>query len=561
MMKKLIPVCILPVPFLYLLALASCTPIQRTGQSTGQSNGGTTPTPEATSTAATAPISSTSVMTGDWPSYNNTLRSERYSTLNQITTENVGNLTNNCTLSLGETANFQTGPLVINGVMYLTSNQSTYAVDAVNCILLWHHRYEDYTPDPEGLQVNRGAAYADGRLFRGVDNGYLYAHDASTGEVLWRTKVGDQQAGETFPAAPIAWNGLVFIGNAGGDNVGVRGRMMAFNAEDGQQVWSFDLVPLSGPGADTWPASTAENPRTGGATWTSYTIDPEAGLLYVPVGNAAPDYDIAARPGLNLYTDSIVILDAKTGELQSYYQITKNDFHDWDVAAAPSIITTVGGKQLAAAPGKDGILHGIDLGAKEVIYETPLTTISNTTTPFTAETTHFCPGNQGGVEWNGPAWDPQLNTLFVGAVDICASVTITPLQPAGEPGSPYTNSADQQAPFGTLDPHSTWRGWLTAVDADSGEVKWQYEADTPLVAGVTATAGGVVFTGDLNGRFMAFNAETGEQLFIDETGQPIAGGVVTYDVGGTQYVAVAVGMNSQIWQTEGKAQVIVYALQ
>jgi alcohol dehydrogenase (cytochrome c) len=219
--------------------------------------------------------------------------------------------------------------------------------------------------------------------------------------------MADAAKGETIPAAPIAWNGMVFIGQAGGDNKGVRGRMMAFNQADGKQVWSFDLVPVTGEGADTWPPETPENPRTGGATWTSYTLDAATGSLYVPVGNAAPDFDIKARPGLNLYTNSIVVLDAKTGAFREYYQLTPNDFHDWDVASAPAVIKTSGGKNLVVGAGKDGILHAVDPAQKKEIYKTPVTTIENVDTPFTADkTTHFCPGVQGGVEWNGPAFHP-----------------------------------------------------------------------------------------------------------------------------------------------------------
>jgi len=497
----------------------------------------------------------------DWASYNNTLTSQRYSSLDQINTDNVGTLSPHCTFELEETANFQSGLVVVDGVMYLTSDQYTYAIDAATCEVQWRHHYDDYTPNPEGLQVNRGVAYADGQLFRGVGDGYLYAHDAATGEQIWRAQAADAQIGETLPAAPIAWNGLVFIGQAGGDITGVRGRMMAFDAETGDMVWSFDLVPLTGPGSETWPASTADSPRTGGATWTSYTLDPEMGLLYVPAGNPAPDFDLAARPGLNLYTNSIVILDARTGELDGFYQVTPRDYHDWDVSAAPALITTADGTRMAATAGKDGYLYAIDLDAGEVLYNVPVTTISNATAPLTPEGTHFCPGTQGGVEWNGPAWHPGLNTIFVGAVDACSTVKFVASPPAAESGTPFTHGSGVETPFGELDPQSEWRGWLTAIDADSGEVKWQYEAATPLVAGVTATAGGVVFTGNLDGDFFAFDAETGEQLYTHNIGQPIAGGVVTYSIDNTQYVAVAAGMNSEIWQTSGMAEVVVYALQ
>jgi alcohol dehydrogenase (cytochrome c) len=317
---------------------------------------------------------------------------------------------------------------------------------------------------------------------------------------------------------------------------------------------------MSGPGSETWPESTDANPRTGGATWTSYTLDADRGLLYVPAGNPAPDFDVAARPGLNLYTNSIVILNARTGKLDSFYQLIPNDFHDWDVDSAPALITTANGTRMLAEAAKDGHLYTIDLDAGKVLYNVPVTRLSNTTAPLTAEGTHFCPGTQGGVEWNGAAWHPGLNTLFVGASDACSTVKLLANPPAAKSAAPLTNGSGVETPFGTLDPKSEWRGWLTAVDADSGKVIWKYQGATPLLAGVTATAGNLVFTGDLNGNFFAFDAKTGKQLYHDQIGQPIAGGVVTYAVDNTQYVAVAAGMTSKTWKTTGEAEVVVYSL-
>ncbi|HET7113412.1 MAG TPA: hypothetical protein VFI57_07200 [Pyrinomonadaceae bacterium] len=174
-------------------------------------------------------------------------------------------------------------------------------------------------------------------------------------------------------------------------------------------------------------SNSAENPRTGGATWTSYTLDPATGLLYVPVGNAAPDFDIKARPGLNLYTNSLVILDANTGAFKDFYQLTPNDFHDWDVAAAPALIKTTGAKNLIVAGGKDGVLHAVDPSQKNEIYKTAVTTIENADTPLSVDkTTHSCPGVQGGVEWNGPAFHPATNLVFVNSTDWCFSIKLFP---------------------------------------------------------------------------------------------------------------------------------------
>lgn len=510
----------------------------------------------AASPAAAIPT----IADGDWPGYNRTLDSQRYSPLNQITAENVANLKQVCVADLGEGGNFQSGIVVADNMLFATTETGTYAYDPATCQLKWKHQIEK--PPVEGLRVNRGVAIADGKVFRGLNTGEIAAFNATDGKELWRTKFADPTKGESVPAAPIAWNGMVFIGQAGGDNRGVRGRMHAFNAADGKEVWKFELVPLEGPGSDTWPPNDPAHPRTGGATWTSYTIDPAAGLLYVPAGNAAPDFDIKARPGLNLYTNSVVILDAKTGAFKEHYQVTPYDYHDWDLAATPALIKTAGGKNLIVAAGKDGIVHGIDPSQKKAIYKTPVTTMENVDVPFSDKEVHFCPGFTGGVQWNGPAFHPPSNLIFVGAVDWCARINLMKESPPpGEMGAPYTGEADADEPFGIKDPKEKSKGWVYAVNADDGSVQWKYQSPTPMIAGVTATAGGLVFTGDLNGDFFAFNASDGKQLWKQNTGSAIAGGVITYLANGKQHVAVASGLTSKGWlTTAGNAKVSVYAL-
>lgn len=532
------------------LTAASCTPPATSN------NSAQTPSPTAAPTASAA----ATIADGDWASYNRTLTSERYSPLNQITTENVGSMKQICAFDLGEGGNFQSGIVVVNNMLYVTTETNTFAFDPATCQQKWKHHYEK--PTPEGLRVNRGVAYADGKVFRGINTGYLIALDANTGQLLWETKMADPEKGESIPAAPIAWNGMVFIGQAGGDNKGVRGRMAAFSAADGKQLWSFDLVPLTGAGSETWTPETPENPRTGGATWTSYTLDPASGLLYVPTGNAAPDFDIKARPGLNLYTNSIVILDAKTGAFKEYYQLTPNDFHDWDVSAAPAVIKTTGGKNLIVSAGKDGILHAIDPAQKKEIYKTPVTTIENADVPLSAEKeVRFCPGVQGGVEWNGPSFNPTANLIFVNAADWCFNLKLFPENLKGASGKPFTGGTSTDEPFGKVDPKEKWKGWVTAVNADDGTVKWKYQSPTPMIAGITTTGGGLVFTGDLNGDVLAFNASDGKVLWKQNTGSPVGGGVITYLANGKQYVGVATGITSQSWQTKaGNAKVVVYGL-
>ncbi len=497
----------------------------------------------------------------DWGSYNNGYEGLRFSPLDEITPANARELSPLCRFELGEKAAMQSGPVVVDGTLYVTTAKNTYAIDATTCALRWKHTYSYKPAPPFDLKVNRGVAYLDGKLFRGANDGRVYALDARTGDELWNVAAGDPNKGETFPAAPVAWNGLVFIGNAGGDNFGVVGRMMAFDAQTGGRVWTTSLVPQSGDANLTWPAATEVVPKGGGATWTSYTIDTAAGLIYLSTGNAAPDFLASVRPGTNRHTYSVLALDARTGVIRHAYQILPSDFHDWDVAAAPALFTPNGGRRLIVVGGKDGHLYGIDEKTGAFRFKTPVTTIDNVTAPLTPEGTRFCPGVNGGVEWNGPAISAATNLAYVPSIDWCSTVAIAPpdkLQ--GKDGIPWTGSAKLRQPFGQ--PDKTRHGWLTAVNLTDGSVAWRYASPTPLVAGVTATAGGVVMTGDLNGDFLVFDAGSGSIVYRYGLKQPIGGGVVSYAVNGRQYVAVAAGMHAPLaWQLKSSpATVVVFGL-
>jgi alcohol dehydrogenase (cytochrome c) len=507
--------------------------------------------------------------TTDWPMYNRGYDGTRFSPLAQITAANVSSLVPACTFPLGVKANMQTGLVAVDGTLYFTTAVDTYAIDAATCALRWRHGY-DYDPKPpfDPNKVNRGVAYLAGpdgaRLFRGANDGRVMALDAGTGEELWSAVAGDPSKGETFPAAPIAWNGMVFMGNAGGDNFAVKGRLMAFDAKTGGRIWSFYLVPENGKAAQTWPPGTERFPKVGGASWTSYALDTAAGVVYTPTGNAAPDFIEEVRPGRNLYTYSVVGLNTHEGTLNTFYQLLEKDYHDWDVAAAPSLITTGGGQHLVVAAGKDGHVYGTDRASGRRIYATAVSTIENIDAPLTGKGARFCPGVNGGVEWNGPSYSPRTNLLYVGSIDWCTTLaTHSADQPGklkGKEALPWTGSTALRAPFGAND--STRRGWLTAIDADSGTIKWRYASPTPIIAGVTATAGDVVFTGDLKGDILAFDAKDGRELWRYSAGAPIGGGVITYQVGGTEYLAVAVGINSpQGWKLESPpAKVLVFKL-
>ena len=507
----------------------------------------------------------------DWPLYSGDFSATRFSSLQEITKSNVNGLRQTCMYDTGESTAFQTGPIEVQGALYFTTYNTTFAVDASTCELKWKYS----RPGPAGgLGVSRGVAFEGGKLFRGAGDAHVFALDAASGQPVWDVAIGDRAKGESVPMAPIAWNGMVFAGNAGGDNFAVTGRIYALSAVDGHEMWRFDVVPESGPARATWEKVTDRNPPTGGATWTTYSLDAEAGVLWVSTGNVAPDFLLALHPGDNLYTTSVLALDAKTGKLLRYVQPVRKDFHDWDMTAPPALIRTRGGRLLAAAAGKDGLLYGIDrkdvtATGKEtnaplkIRYATPVTTRSNVKKPLnTIRETRFCPGTQGGTEWNGPGFSPPLNLLFVNAIDWCSAVILADAATVtGKIGAAWPGSGDPMHPFGRVDPQEKWGGWLTAVDADSGRVRWKYKSPTPMVAAVTPTAGGLLFTGDLNGDVLAFDGENGKILWRDATGAAVGGGVLTYQTGGHQRIAVAAGISSQIWPVKpATARVIVYSL-
>lgn len=501
---------------------------------------------------------------GDWPSYNQTLTSRRYSALSQINTKNVSELKVLCTYDTGQYTSFETGPIMVNGALIGTTEHDIFSLDPANCHQNWR-THEEYK-SASLLAVNRGAAYLDGLLFRGTEDGRVLAYDFKTGKRVWEATIADPNLGETTPAAPIAWDGLVFIGNAGGDNKGVKGRMYALDAKTGKVVWEFYLVP-KGPGdltrgpqgatalnVSTWP-NTAAIPITGGATWTSYTLDPKTGLLYIPGGNPAPDFALGPRNGENLYSGSIVVLDAKTGAYKNHFKLVPKDWHDWDVSTTPSLIQTRGGKTLLSVAPKDGHLYGFDLSTNAMLYRVPMTTIENADVPFSPDkAVHFCPGTVGGAEWNGPAYDPRTNLVLIGEVDWCATVKIQNEQAIEDVklAAPWSGNAtiNPYHTYGTPDPFGQWAGWVYAVDADTGVWKWRLKSNYPILGGMTPTAGGVVFFGDMGGNFYAVDSVNGQQLSDTKMDGAIGGGVITYEINGEQKVAVAAGFTAILWPTK-----------
>jgi len=286
------------------------------------------------------------------------------------------------------------------------------------------------------------------------------------------------------------------------------------------------------------------------------------------VGNPAPDFAIDVREGENFFTDSVVVLDAKTGAYKTHFKLLPRDWHDWDASNPPALIRTGGGKRLMAVAPKDGHLYGFDLADNRLIYRVPVTRIENTEERFSPDKdVHFCPGAAGGTEWNSPAYDPRTNLIFVGDVDWCDTVRVqTKEELQGvDPGQPWfgnrmLNPFDIAGKFSRAD--TNWAGWIHAVDADAGVWKWRIKSDYPIVAAVTPTAGGLVFFGNVGGEFYAVNAETGERLWARRLGGPLGGGIITYAVNGAQKVAVATGLVNPLWPIPVRtAKIMVFGLE
>jgi alcohol dehydrogenase (cytochrome c) len=486
----------------------------------------------------------------NWPSYNGVVNGQRYSSLEQINTQNVASLKEVCRLKVDDSGAFQSGILKIGDTLYFTTAYDTLAVDAKDCTLRWRNVYKSEQLNETVLQVNRGVAYANGRLFRGTPDARMLAIDAATGKTLWRQQVGDPAQGEFFSSSPVAWQGLLISGAAGSD-WGTRGRIMAYDQETGQEVWRFYTIPRGKEtGADSWKNWKSAR-YGGGGSWTTYTLDMASGEVFAPVGNPAPDFAPAHRPGANLFTDSMVVLDARTGALKWWHQMLSNDGLDLDMAAAPMLYWNSRGEPMVAIGSKDGHLYGVNRESHERIFRTPVTTIKKPDRVPNTQGVHGCPGPVGGVEWNGPAYDQKTKQIVVGSVDWCALFKSDEVE--YQPG--------QWLLGGSIQWDDAKSGWITAVDPDNGAVRWQYHADAPVVAGITPTAGGVTFSGDMNGNLLAFDSATGNVLLKTPTGGALAGGVITYMHGGTQYLAITSGNVSRLTFGEsGKPSIVLYAL-
>ncbi|MDB6082916.1 MAG: pyrrolo-quinoline quinone [Gammaproteobacteria bacterium] len=483
---------------------------------------------------------------GDWLTYNRDLAGDRYSPLRQISSANASRLTAHCVLQLGEQGAFEASPLVFGGRIYLTTTHKTVAVNGATCEVLWSHTY--VPADPEHLPGNRGVALYEGKLYRGTADAHLLALEAATGKVLWDVRVANSAEGYEVTGAPLAYDGKVFAADSGADT-GIMGRVHAFDAATGKDLWHFNIVPVgSEAGAQTWGGG---NVHAGGGSWSSMAIDAAEKLILVPTGNPAPDFDGSGRPGTNLYTDSVVALDLATGKLAWYVQQIPHDVHDWDTAAAPALYDS-GGRSLMAVASKNGLLYLYDRKDRSLVAAVPYNTRENVDVPLRPDVAlHVCPGALG--EYNGPAYAPDLDMLFVGAADHCNTLQLKP--PQYVPGQVYFGGVFRP------DPPSQASGWVRGLEAGSGKERWAYHDETMVASGITVTGGGVVLAGDEAGWFLALDAKTGKVLYRFMTGGPVAGGISTYEAGGKEYIAVTSGNSSRdISAASAAATLVVFGL-
>ena len=494
----------------------------------------------------------------NWLTYYGAYDGWRYSELDQIHAGNVAGLLPAWVFQFGSQAvhvgasthAFENAPVVVDGVMFVTGwDGYVWALDARTGRQLW--QYKHAIPYDVSLccgNVNRGCAVARGKVFVATLNAHLVALDATTGTVVWDRTNGDVRAGESATVAPLVVKDLVLVGSSGGE-FGVRGHLDAYDLATGEHRWRCYTVPRPGePGAETWPEGGEEWARGGGNTWVTGTFDPETDLVYWGTGNPAPDFDGEVRPGDNLHTDSVIAVDADTGEIRWHYQFTPHDLWDYD-SNMEMILFSDGGRKLLAHFDKNGYFFVLDRVDGSLVRVTPFAdridwgsiAADGTVTPSIfpdkeGEDVHFWPGPAGAKEWTHAAYSPRTHMFYVPVQDVGSTVTRRRVSAEGVAywDAEVSVDADDMA------------GQVKAFDASTGEETWRWDHHLPMSASVLATAGDVVFCGSPSGDFHAFDAFTGEVLWMFDTGSGHHSSPSTYAVDGRQYIAVPVGWGSWV---------------
>ena len=502
----------------------------------------------------------------------------RYYPAAQINAGNVAKLRPVFTFQTEVLESMETAPIVVDGVMFLTTSYNhVYAVDAVTGKEFWHYKHKmgpvtTYCCGPN----NRGVAIMGDRLFMGTLDAKLISLDAKTGKVLWSTQIADPELGYSETMAPVAVNGKVLIGTNGGE-YGIRGFVKAYDANDGKLLWSFDTVPERGhegvfavndaTGRNMLRDIAAEKKQLadkggdfyktlGGGVWMAPAVDKETNTVFFVVGNPSPDLYGAERPGDNLYTDSIVAIDLNTGVYKWHYQYVAHDVWDLD-AVSPVILGEAKGKdgkmrKVAMHGGKTGHVYVHDRATGELIrFSQAMVPQEDMWVLPTKTGARMLPGANGGVEWSPMAFNPKTRLVY--AANLHQPMTYHVEEAKYPGGKLWLGGA-----FKAIASEKQW-GRLAAVNVDTGKMVWKFDTEQPLIGGVLATAGNLVFNGEGNGYFRAFDATSGKKLWEYQAGAGVNAPAVSYTVGGKQYVAVAAGGNTQLDFKRGNS-VVVFAL-
>lgn len=501
----------------------------------------------------------------NWLMYGRDYTNQRYSPLTQITTANVSKLVPKWVFQTGVVHSFENTPIVVDGVMYITTPfNHVFAIDARTGKQLW--KYEHKEPPTRIFCCgpnNRGVAVAYGKVYMATLDARLLALDQKTGKVVWDVETGDPTAGYGNTMAPLVYKNMVIVGTSGAE-YGIRGFVKAFDAKDGKLIWTWYTIPEKGWEGE-WKKTTPEGEDLhrdieaekkamekyadawktgGGSVWMTPALDPELGLLYVCIGNPSPDLDGSVRPGDNLYTESIVALDVNKGEMKWYYQYVPHDVWDLD-ATSPAVLfdVTVGGKKVKAVghAGKTGWVYILDRTNGKLIKKSEaFVPQENMFAPPTEKGTRMLPGANGGSEWSPMSYSPQTQMVYVAGLHqpMHYIVHTAPL----EKGKLWLGSAFIAAPGEEKDQYGTF----TAINVNTGKIVWQHKTEQPLIGGSLVTAGGLVFTGEGNGYFDAFDAKTGKLLWRFQCGAGVNAAPISFEVDGQQMIAVAAGGNFQL---------------
>lgn len=486
----------------------------------------------------------------DWPSYDGGLNGNRFSPIAQINKSNVQRMTPKWIYSLPDVPSLETTPLVVGGIMYVTSANECYALDAGSGREVWH--YHRQRTKGMGGKVNRGAAVGGDRVFMATDNAHLIALNRFTGELLWETEMADSAQNYFATSAPLVVGDLVVSGIGGGDS-GVRGFLTAYYQKTGKEAWRFWTIPAKGEkGAETWNGKSLAHP--GGATWFTGSYDPELKVLYWQVGNPGPDHNGDDREGDNLYSDSLIALDPGTGQLKWHYQFTPHDEWDWDAAEPLTLVDAEWQGQprkLLLQANRNGFFYVLDRTNGKLLLGKPFVkkltwareigangrAIRNPNAEPTQKGNKVCPAVLGAANWWSTAFDPSAGLYYVQTIESCGIYLKGPVD--WQAGRGFMGGSSRNAPG--VPPERI----LRAIDIKTGKIAWEYAqtGSGESRSGTLATASGLVFFGEDSGSFMAADSSNGKVLWHFQTSQSLRASPMTYVFDNKQYLALASGSN------------------